>query len=72
MTTRNDFNLPDCEGTFSASNREVEFVVATCGVGPFFSALWTYEKGELLFENVEAGPVVITESVGGGGWTKIS
>jgi TRAP-type C4-dicarboxylate transport system substrate-binding protein len=69
-TTRNDFNLPDCEGTFSVAGQEITLVNTSCGVGEFFRAEWTFENGELHFENVQA-PVVIEVPVGGGAWTKI-
>ena len=71
FTTKNDFQLPDCEGTYSGSGAQVTFVNTNeCGQGPFFTATWTFDGEALRFENVEAGPVIVPV-IGGQPWTRI-
>jgi hypothetical protein len=70
FTTQNDFGLPDCEGTYSGSGARVSFVNKNCGGSEFFTAIWTLANGELRFESVEAG-IVIVASFGNKPWKKI-
>ncbi len=71
LNTKNDFDLPNCEGTYSRSGTQVTFVNTTCGGGEFFTATWMFDGNELRFENVGAAPLIVTV-VGGQPWRQIS
>ena len=71
FVTQNDFNLPDCEGTYAGSGDTVEFVNTNeCGPGPFFSATWTSDGGTLRFDDVESSSLIVAV-IGGQPWAKI-